>query len=80
MRMHRNVQVCTRVVLGQVLPYNKMDVRRVQFVCKADYTVEVHGFSIEAFEPSLPIIVRERAFGRRMFPRWCTSSQTSFSC
>ena len=42
--------------------FPKMDVRRVRCsVCKADYTVEVHGFSIEAFEPSLPpIIVRER--------------------
>ena len=43
--------------------FPKMDVRRVRCaVCKADYTVEVHGFSVEAFEQSLPpIIVQERA-------------------
>lgn len=43
--------------------FPKMDVRRVRCaVCKADYTVEVHGFSAEAFEQQLlpPVIIRER--------------------
>ena len=43
--------------------FPRMDVRRVRCgVCKEDYKVEVHGFSIEAFQHAdvPPIIVRER--------------------
>ena len=60
--------------------FPKMDVRRVRCsVCKADYTVEVHGFSIEAFEPSLPHHC-SRALSEEDAPDGGTSSQTSFSC
>ena len=76
--MHRNVQV----VHGRLAKYRRMFPKwmSAEYGALSARTIRSKstGFRSKPSSRRSPSLF-ESAFGRRMFPRWCTSSQTSFS-